>query len=244
MICLSFSSSLPSYHEKIVIQKNIIDVVRYEHLNTKNCGGSRDGDGRDREHNYKNTQKARRKSVRQLAAMNFDNSSKFVTLTFRSVTCDYKNVKLCNKAFTAFIKRLKYRYPDLKYLAVIEFQDKNGRGAVHYHMLCNLPYIKKKELSDIWSYGFVKINAIDKVDHVGAYISKYMTENLDDERLCGLKAYQYSRNLEKPVEVNSWASDKQFYFDVHDFIEKSSPTYCVEYVSEHSGTVQLLQFKL
>lgn len=240
---MSDFTGVPRYFEKIVIQKNIVDVVRYEHLNV-NSGGARDGDGKDHEHNYQNTQKARRKAVRQLAACNFDNTSKFVTLTFGNVSWDITDVRLCNKAFTKFIMRLKYRYHDLKYLAVVEFQDANGRGAVHYHMLCNLPFIKKSELAKIWGHGFIKINAIDKVDHVGAYISKYMAENLDDERLCGLKAYQYSRNLEKPIEVNSWASDADEYFSLHDFLAEKKPSYMAVYESDNAGHVEVFQYKL
>lgn len=53
--------------------------------------------------------------------MNFDSSSKFVTLTFAE---NIKDVKLANKQFHLFIKRLKRIYPELKYLTVVEFQDK------------------------------------------------------------------------------------------------------------------------
>ena len=117
---------MQSYYEKIVVTRGITEVWRYEKLNTKG-GGNPEGketDGADKEANYKLRQKKRRERIRQLANMNFDSKDKFVTLTFRDgVVEDVKCVKECNKFFRLFILRLKYRYPDLKYLAVIEFLD-------------------------------------------------------------------------------------------------------------------------
>jgi len=58
-------------------------------------------------------------------------------------------------------------------LAVIQFQD---RGAIHYHMMSDLPYIPKAKLSKIWGNGFIKINDITNVDNVGAYLIGYMNK--------------------------------------------------------------------
>ena len=64
----------------------------------------------------------------------------------------------------------------------------------------NLPYIQNKDLAAIWRNGYVKINRIDNVDNVGAYVCKYMTKT-DDDRLLGQKMYFSSRGLKKPVEI-------------------------------------------
>ena len=64
----------------------------------------------------------------------------------------------------------------------------------------NAPYIKNNKLQEIWGNGFVKINNIDNVDNVGAYVCKYMTKT-DDDRLIGQKMYFTSRGLKKPVEI-------------------------------------------
>lgn len=238
-----------SYFEKITIAGNIITVRRYEHLNVKGGGEverSENGDGVCKDENYKKTQKKRRESVRNLCTSNFDNHSKFVTLTFRDgLSFDIRDVKSCNAEFKKFILRLKYRYPDLKYLAVIEFQDKNDRGAVHYHLLCNLPYIKKSDLASIWGLGFVKINRIENVDNVGAYVSKYMAKDLDDTRLQGLNAYQYSKNLEKPVEVTTWRdSDLEIFREVEKIYKEKSPSYAATYESEKAGKIEYFQYNL
>lgn len=158
---------------------------------------------------------------------------------------DIKDVKACNVEYKKFCKRLKYRYPDLKYVTVVEFQDKNDRGAVHYHMICNLPYIKKKELSDIWGNGFVKINVIDKVDNVGAYVVKYMNKDIDDTRLQGLKAYNCSKGLKRPQELKSWVDEHVPYIrQVEKLIEAKSPSYAATYESDNAGTIDYMQYNL
>lgn len=230
------------YYEKIVVTQGIVEVWRYEKLNIKG-GGERDGDGEHHETNYKQRQKHRRNRIRQLVCSNFDSGSKFVTLTFNdSHEFDIRDVQACNQYFRKFILRLKYRYPDLKYVAVIEFQDKNGRGAVHYHMICNLPYIKKADLQEIWKGGFVKINAIDKVDNVGAYVVKYMCKDTEDTRLCGENAYLHSKGLQEPVEVCTWKGESDLWRQLHETIESETPSYSAKYESEYAGKIEYMQY--
>ena len=233
------------YFEKIVISQGIVEVWRYEKLNVKG-GGNPDGkktDGADQYGNYLKRQKARRNRIRQLVCTNFDSGSKFVTLTFdNSRDFDITDVQSCNRYFKQFIQRLRYRYADLQYVAVIEFQDKNGRGAVHYHMICNLPFIKKSELQEIWRGGFVKINRIDKVDNVGAYVIKYMCKDTEDKRLCGENAYMHSKGLREPLEICTWKGDASEWRDVHDALERETPSYSAKYESEHAGVIEYMQY--
>lgn len=146
-----------------------------------------------------------RQNIRRLALVNFSNTekSKFITLTFADTNkFDITNVEDTNKEFKKFIQRMRRRYGNFKYLAVIEYQDKNGRGAVHYHMLSDLPYIPNDELNKIWRNGFVKINQIKHIDNIGAYIVKYMgKESYDgrDYRLDGKKLYLTSKNLKRSM---------------------------------------------
>lgn len=231
-------------YEKIVVSQGIVEIYEYEKLNVIGNGGHKEGDGKNREENYKQTQRKRRNMIRQLICSNFDSQSKFVTLTFNNnQSHDIKDVKECNREFKKFVQRLKWRFPDFQYLAVIEFQDKNDRGAVHYHMICNLPYIKKSELSELWGNGFIKINAIDKVDNVGAYVIKYMTTDMDDKRLQGLKAYNCSKGLQKPVEVKSWVrSDVELILQLKDMVKDKSPSYGSTYESENAGKISYKQY--
>lgn len=187
--------------KKYVISGDIIEVYEYSKY-MKGRGGanrtsSKSDDIESSLKNYANTNQRRRDMVRRLACSNFNAQyDKFFTLTFAANKTD---VKECNYIFMKFIQRLKYKYKkDLKYLAVIEFQK---RGAVHYHVLSNIPYIPQDELQELWGEGFVYINAITHVDNIGAYIVKYMTKDNTDERLQGLKAYLFSRNLKRPEEL-------------------------------------------
>lgn len=186
--------------KKYIITGDIIEVYEYKYY-TAGSGGYREHgntDEKTKKLHYANTNHKRRDTIRRLACCNFDNKyDKFLTLTFAENKTD---VQECNILFKAFIRKLREvkHISNLKYLAVIEFQE---RGAVHYHVLLNIPYIPQRELQDLWGHGFVFINAIDHVDNIGAYIVKYMTKDNTDTRLRGQKAYLFSRNLCKPEKV-------------------------------------------
>lgn len=231
-------------YQKVIATQGIIEVFTYEKLNVLGNGGDLQGDGENKDENYKETQRKRRTKIRQLICANFDSGSKFVTLTFdNDQKHNIKDVKECNKAFDLFTHRIRRRYPDFKYVAVIEFQDKNDRGAVHYHMVCNLPYIKQKELSEIWGSGLVWINRIDQVDNVGAYVIKYMITDMDDLRLMGLKAYNCSKGLTSPIELKSWNTDDlDAIIDSLELLKKETPSYVRAYESEKAGKILYQQY--
>jgi len=176
-----------------------------------------------------------RNDIINLSISNFDNKSKFITLTFEK---NVKNLKVANREFKKFIQRLKYKYGDIKYLAVIEFQ---GRGAVHYHMLSDLKYVENRDLRDIWRNGFVKINRIKHVDNIGAYIVKYTNKNCDDVRLHKRKAYLRSENLKKPkVLIGRNAIE----FAEKNKLLKEMPVYMDAYFSEHYGLITFREYNL
>lgn len=216
-------------HCKIVISGNVLEVYRYEKKPASGGAGRDDGrseslkelreflgisDGKewiDEEpelneygkflEGVKEKQREERNlmrsklQLRRLINANFDEGSKFYTFTFADNVTD---LDAANKEWDKFIKRMRRRFDGFKYVAVIEFQK---RGAVHYHMIADLPYIKTKEIAEIWGNGFVKANRIKHVDNVGAYVIKYMSKDLQDERLVGRKAYQCSKGLDKPQEI-------------------------------------------
>lgn len=233
-------------YKKIVVTGNIIEVTTYDRLNVCSKGGRLEGDGEYTLKNYRQRQQTRRNRIRHLVACNFTNKDKFVTLTFRdTLDFDIRDVKACNKAFDRFVKRVRRRYPHFKYIAVIEFQDANGRGAVHYHMICNLPYVPADELAKLWGYGFIRINQIESCDNVGAYVVKYMNKDLDDTRLCGLKAYNMSQGLAQPVTAVSWERADDFLLQqLETLTQGKTPSYGATYESEHAGQVCFSQYNL
>jgi len=125
----------------------------------------------------------------------------FLTLTFAD---DIKDIKQANYIFAKFLKRLNYEVIGekkgfLKYVAVIEFQDKNDRGVIHYHVVFfNLKFIWADTMASIWGEGFIKIKKIGKLKNIGTYITKYMSKNFEDARLDGKKRYFPSLGLYKP----------------------------------------------
>lgn len=243
---------------KVVQTKHVIEIYEYEHLNINpdfDPDRADYGESVNALENYKMRNQIRRDMIRRLAIENFDTSEdKFVTLTFRdNPKLDITDVKACNAEFKKFIQRLKRRIAKsvgttefvLKYLAVIEFQDKNGRGAVHYHMLINLPYIKQKSLEAVWGLGFVFINAIDHVDNLGAYVIKYMTPDTEDPRLKGLKAYNCSKHLERPKLLKSWDLDENVNLQAYlDSLPKEKVVYRAKYKTEQSGKIAYSQVNL
>lgn len=182
----------------------------------------------------KNASRARRKVFRYVNA-NFSCASKFVTFTFAENMTDLKQA---NRELTKAIKRInRYLKQSLQYIVVVEFQE---RGAVHYHVLMNAPYIPNEVLSHLWGQGFVKINAIDSVDNIGAYITKYMTKENLDERLAGQKSYFMSRNLRRPEET----TDEELIDEVLANVEVQRVAYTAEFDSEYNGKIRYVQLVL
>lgn len=132
----------------------------------------------------------------------------FITFTFAENITSLKEANLC---WTAFIKRLKYDLDfNPAYVAVVEFQK---RGAVHYHgVFFNIPFIEniKEKWAEIWSHGFISIKSINKINSIGAYVSKYLQKGTVDARLFNEKCYFTSRGLYKPITIREAPLDIDF----------------------------------
>lgn len=175
----------------------------------------------------------RRNLVRRLVTANFSERSKFVTLTFRENITDLDRA---NREFKKFIQRLRRRYKGFKYLAVIEFQK---RGAVHYHMISDLPFIENKKLADLWGNGFVRINEIKHVDNVGAYVVKYMTKESDNPLLQNRKTFFPSRGMIRPEEIGG-DTGEAIAEDIK--AQKKSPVFTNQYETELQGVCHYAEY--
>ena len=154
-----------------------------------------------------------RTSIRRLTNSN-PQLDKFLTLTFAESTTDLVEA---NKLFHLAMKRIIHANPDFAYIAVVEFQKdvdyygkkKEHGGSVHYHLLCNIKTIIKRDRFEwerwfqnrYWKYGFVKVKDIASVDNMGAYLCKYLSKEMFDKRMFRKKKLFCSRNLNKPVEL-------------------------------------------
>lgn len=119
------------------------------------------------------------------------------------------DLKKSNKCFNTFIRDMKKHHPDFQYFCVVEFQSdidffgklKPNGGAVHYHVLCNLPYVKSQVIADIWKHGFIKIKRINKDANLGKYLSNYLQKDMADKRMFGKNKFSHSQGLQKPAEL-------------------------------------------
>lgn len=220
--------------------------VRYGEPNS-NAGRRNEADEEQKKLNRLKTQRKARSTIRRLinsnAWMYYDERGspiipKFITLTFAE---EIRDIKQANYEFKKFRQRLEWQTGiKLKYCVVIEFQDKNREGVIHYHMITfNLPYVKTEQLEAIWRRGFVKINAIDHVDNIGAYMTKYMGKEIDDNRLVGQKCYFSSRGLKKPIEITDEKKIEQMRLAL-----SGCKVYEAQFESEHAGLITYSQYNL
>lgn len=234
-------------HKRFVKSGNVIEIYEYEKpvlegYQNKNVSLGRQGSATDdekKENRGKVLNRAKRDLRRKINA-NSGELKKFITLTFKE---NETNLDYCNYEFKKFIERLKYwnkrvKGKPLKYVCVVEFQK---RGAVHYHLLANLKYISNDDLKRLWGNGFVKINRVDRVDNVGAYVVKYMQKDMSDKRLEGRKSYFTSRNLKKPLEYTEIKKVDEI---AAHLLEGIKPCYETSFDNDYTGKVVYRQYNL
>lgn len=226
------------YNKQAICCGNVMEVIEYGHgvctgFECKSTGKKTTGKRKE----SKNINQAALK-LRRLINCNVAENDLFITLTYKE---NLEDVKKGKEDFKNFIKRWNYqrkkkKEKPLKYIYVVEFQK---RGAVHFHCIFfNVGYIKKKELSDLWGLGFVKVNKIEHVDNVGAYVVKYMQKDLVDDRLVNSDLYGRSRgNLEEPIIIK----DPQE-IALLEGTYKSNCTYKKTYPSEYYKTITYKQY--
>jgi len=245
---------LLAYKSKVIISGKLVESMQFTEPIFKwgSCGESKskptshssiDKTIEEVERDYRKEHLAgKKRELERLAYCNFDNNyATLITLTYKN---NIQDLDIANRDFSNFIKRLKYvlekyNYPykgfKLKYIAKPEFQE---RGAVHYHLLCNLkafPFAKKNvrdwkkqgtlkpewdieyNLQSIWcgcaeGKGVADLEQIDNgMITVISYLTDYMVKQFQDERFINRKSYFTSRLLEKPIEM--YASDAEKYME-------------------------------
>lgn len=225
--------------QRAILCGNIIECFQYERpiisgLCKLKKAISFFSEKRHKENRKKSSLRAKRTLI-QIINTNAHILRKFLTLTFKD---NVTNIAFAYYELKKFVQRLEHTYSiKMQYACVIEFQD---RGAIHFHILCNLPYIDVNAISRIWGNGFIKLNRIDNVDNVGAYVTKYMTKDGNDERLCGQKSYTLSRGLKKPCIVKK-TEEVDYILSSLDNVKR---VFFSEYDSEYYGHVKHIQIIL
>lgn len=226
------------YNKQAILCGNVIEVIEYGQgvctgFECASTGKKNTGEKKESRNIKQSALKLRR-----LINCNCCDNDLFVTLTYKD---NQEDIKLGKEDFKNFVKRWNYQRKKnnekpLKYVYVVEFQK---RGAVHFHCIFfDVGYIKKKELSDLWGLGFVKVNKITHVDNVGAYVVKYMQKDLIDDRLTNSDLYGRSRgNLDEPIIIK----DPQ-QIAIVEGTYKDSCTYEKSYPSEYYLKITYKQY--
>lgn len=246
-------------YKKIIYSGDVIEIYEYSEGYLKGYENKNDNTGRKigyKSDNYEEHRKQvlqrSKKNLRRLINANVGQygkefTAKFLTLTFGENVTD---IDRANYEFEKFIKRLNYycfgtKKANLKYTCVVEFQK---RGSIHYHVIIyNMPYVKANDISNVWENGFIKINKIDDIDNVGAYVSEYLGQSekgqghdIEDDRLQGKKSYFSSRGLFKPIEI----TDKKTVEQVATALPNEKLTYSASFENEYLGNITYKQYNL
>ena len=154
---------------KAVVSGDIVELYFYKVPIT--CGNKREIDivkKIDREEAEKrndNLYRAR-KNIRQIIWSNQSKYTKFIILTYADTVLDIDKVRY---DISKFVKNMKNRGYDMKYLYVLENQKERGikennDGCLHVHMVLFIDkYIPKEDIDKSWKKGYTGINAIDNI---------------------------------------------------------------------------------
>lgn len=228
---------------KAIVSGNLVELYQFEFpLLLNRSKRKTEKSLRDRTDEYKERTAYKGSfSIRRLLHSNFSKYDKFISLTFSDENdFDIKSLHACEKYKKKFLAKLKRNLKaDLKYIVVPEFQDKNQRGAVHYHIVCNLPYIEKQEIVDYWSYGFWDIRAIESIDKRASYLAKYISKNSLDKRFSGKKSYVTSNNLVRPKPIYADSAQRVF-----DSVSGIKPFRTGDFETKYNGKAHFEEYLL
>ncbi len=242
------------YNWKMYESETNIEIYRYEfpvlrngksRTKSKNQSVKTISEVEDKERKLKSLASSlsrTKNTFRRLVNLNFQKHDKFLTLTFADTNeFDIRNVNQCNNEFRKFIKRMKYRFGNFTYICAIEFQDKNDRGAVHYHVLYKLPFIDQETIEEIWGNGFIWVTDIGHIQNKGSYMTKYLSKNYLDLRLFGEKRFFASKNLKRHRVIIGKKAEDKFYEIIGN---GGVPKYHNKYTTVYSGRTKFYEFEV
>ena len=209
---------------KVVEHKRKRNLIRYKHFNKDYYIDLLTGELIE----YKNKNQSDRKrnmnkAFEKLSCLinkNFksDINELHVIFKYTGIMNDFDKASL---DFKRFWEKLKYHYPNLEYIRIIE---PHHNGSWHIHTLlktteyCFLR-IDRNELKEMWGHGDVWVNKIKNNDNIGAYFIAY-TNSIDENdkdsassSKCKIKGerihfyphnkkfYSYSKGIKKPVTI-------------------------------------------
>ena len=241
------------YMEKSNFTNNIqkLDADRYVILDT---GEIKEFDKSENRSENKNSLNQTMKKLRYLINANFSGKPNelWITLTFADSLLA-RNANAVYLYFNKFIKRLRYKYgKDLEYIAVLEPHEikngdiKNWHG-YHFHLLLK-SYVRKKifipheDFENIWGLGFCRIERLNNIDNIGAYLSAYLTNVEDNSEIVdcankkkyikgarlwlypkGIRIYRKSKGIKKPTRIKMTYAEARTIIGVEPHYRKKIP---------------------
>ncbi|MBN2286829.1 MAG: hypothetical protein JXI43_10310 [Tissierellales bacterium] len=197
-----------------------------------------------KEHRQKYKKRVK-KDLIELINLNFyHKTAKHLTLTFKENLTDIEEAYYRH---TKFISKLRYRYGNFKFVTVTEFQK---RGAIHFHQINNLPFIKKDILDSLWGsgrgirfepYGLLFISPIKNKYGLGRYLCKYLVKDIDDPRLRDKKAFSTSRKMKRPKIIKGYAGSLAEKIAI-EYVDNYKPVYEIDIPSVWNGIIYLKDF--
>lgn len=208
------------------------------------------------------------KRLRYLINNNFIGAKNelFITLTYAENMTDPERLY---DDFRKFMMRLRYRYRNISSVDYISVVEPQGRGAWHCHVLMRFNdvekiYIPNEEIRSLWGHGFVRVNRLEDVDNIGAYVSAYLTdlemegdfEGDKVKRLNGKKYIKGARLHLYPPGINIYRCSRGIkpperkvmsFKEVKNIVKDTSPHYVKTYNvkdNEFENTIVYYQYNL
>ena len=216
---------------------HIVEVQHLEKLNTKihikkldknrymviDTGEIREFEQSETRADNENSLRQTFKKLRYLINNNFVGSPNelFLTLTYAEQTRDHKKICTDFNRFNTRLKRYLKQTTTFDYINVIE---PHQSGNFHLHLLLRLndvktAYIPSQDLARMWGEGFIKIQSLEGVDNIGAYLTAYLTDieidsktdttgRTDIKEVKGKKYVKGARLAFYPVGLNIFRKSK------------------------------------
>lgn len=170
-----------------------------------------------------------RQNIRRIIWSNQSKYTKFVTLTYAETVLDIDTVRY---DISKFVKNMKNKGYDMKYLYVLENQrerglKENNEGCLHVHMILFIDkYIPYEDINKSWRKGQTDIKVIDDIKNLGAYVCKYITK--DNIASFGKRCYSCSIGLDRPSQERFYTlgfSDTDYNFQPEEVLQALNVTY-------------------
>lgn len=199
----------------------------------------------------KQTLRDSKNQLRRLAIRNFKpGNTLFMTLTYRDEEhLSFFDLDTADSHFRSFIDSLREESEQhFQYIAVREFTKK---GRIHFHLLtdfeidgelyegsCDLQRWER-DVARVWGHGFVDIKITSHIDNVGAYLSKYMTKEIEFDYFRNKKYYLCSQGLKRPEILKGKVA-----LELYKAMKKENEVYTNSYESEYLGNIRYVEYNL